>query len=588
MSDGTESAASGALRRALELVSGRPSGDRFPPRHRAHAEFPHRAHPELQLQERVDASPQIVFSPDPGRFPRGPLPSPTPFGFRSTQDVVSEMSPVIYRPGGGKPERPSRRSTDDTPRPPIAPSTVPTAGSYAPPPPAPVPPPTVPRPDISGFDEDPDIADDELDAAADDALLDSLDAVEPRRSEQGGPDAREPRRLDAAGLDEPTIAPPAREPRTKASARSTEPEPWVDPVAPPAPTQPPRYAVPKPRYAARPAQPPTDPAPAPIETGTVPDWIDEHPVDLPPYEEPTPDPPAPEPVAEELLAPEPAVEPPAATPLDPAPAPRRPRVRTLHISAPPVGPGDEPTPEPEAFEPPMPPADEPEEPVDLRVDDLDDEDDFEESDDEITVPVDDMSEGPRTGPAITGKVTSTRGRGLSGITVSLVDRDDEVVASVGTGRGGEYVFDDVAPGVYRIAVTDDIDGDFASAWFGADEVDDAEPIELIDADTALRGVDLAMRSAVSLDAEVEVKRRKTEVEVVVTDNATGLPATGSVQVTTDLFSAVLPLVKGRASVTLIGSATEWGAGVPRLPKRARLEFRGGKHSAAVTRTVKLR
>ncbi|WP_431216880.1 carboxypeptidase-like regulatory domain-containing protein [Puia sp. P3] len=55
---------------------------------------------------------------------------------------------------------------------------------------------------------------------------------------------------------------------------------------------------------------------------------------------------------------------------------------------------------------------------------------------------------------ISGKVADANGKGLEAVTVSLLKEKDSVpVRSVGTDAGGQFVFDNVSPGKYRLSVT---------------------------------------------------------------------------------------------------------------------------------------
>ena len=67
-------------------------------------------------------------------------------------------------------------------------------------------------------------------------------------------------------------------------------------------------------------------------------------------------------------------------------------------------------------------------------------------------------------------MVSTRGRGLSGVTVVVVDADDQVVGTTTTGRRGRYVVEALSAGAaYRVGARDTIDGDFTDSWHGGDD-----------------------------------------------------------------------------------------------------------------------
>jgi hypothetical protein len=180
--------------------------------------------------------------------------------------------------------------------------------------------------------------------------------------------------------------------------------------------------------------------------------------------------------------------------------------------------------------------------------------------------------------AISGTVQSSRGRGLRGIRVTALDDQDHVVGSAVSGAGGAFVVEDLPAGSYRLTASDESRGDFA---MGPDPVADA--IKVKHAKTRRNaGVTLVAASVVSL--AVEIRKKKAVVEVTVTERATGIRAKGSVRVTTKRFAAELPLSKGRAAVTLIGSAD----GSPKLPKKVTVDFRGTRHVLPGSATVRLR
>lgn len=634
---------------------------------------------------------RIVFSPDHGRFPRvaaGPPSRDHGIGFRSSQEVVAEMSPVIYRPAGsGEPDRDPERP----PRVSIAGPGVPTAASFAAdkaaaaepaPAAAPAAPGAPPLDDLSDLDEDPEIAEDELVDEAEDALLDDLE--DGTDTDRGGDRADEGPlpRSDFDALDDPHFD-----------------DHLEAPFDEPAPPPPPPHPAPQPRRRRRLLGRHDDPVEAPVEATPPPPAFEEE-------RQPSP--------VEETPTAESVAEAPA-TPEAPAAPQRRRRVRTLHISAPPTGPAAEPSDveepvdtEPDATGPdstgsdstasdstgseaevtpgeleapdslPEAPAAEdvaesrepevetaevetvapetaatgpdprwrqaaprlgaatraPEPvagPVDAAVGQVEtpelDVEQLEEVDavvvteaeaepesesesepeadpePELALPAgatDPTAADPddsdaliaaqhrRTTPAISGHVTSTRGRGLSGMTVHVLDAQGEVVAQAVTGRRGGYVVDDIAPGTYHLSAGDQVDGDFADAWFGGPTADDAEPLQVEDGLTT-SGVDAALPGRVVIDADVDVRRKKVVVDIAITDRTSGLPGHGSVVLSTEHFSTELPLVKGRATITLFGSTRDWDPGaIGRLGKRLRVDYVGTRHTASQSRSIRLR
>ncbi|MGB9013260.1 MAG: carboxypeptidase regulatory-like domain-containing protein [Aeromicrobium sp.] len=225
------------------------------------------------------------------------------------------------------------------------------------------------------------------------------------------------------------------------------------------------------------------------------------------------------------------------------------RARTLYMAAPPVGPAEE---DPASTE----------------------------SADEATLAA--------TGAVvISGHVVSTRGRGLSGVTVVVVDADDQVVGTTITGRRGRYVVDGVAAGgAYRLGARDTIDGDFIDSWHGGDDAASATVLEPTD-DGAVADIDVTLTGRVAIDAEIAVKRRKVRVEVEVIDRSTGLPGEGTVTISTDQFSTQLPLTDGRATVTLL-TAREDQDGSHRDGRRLRIAYPGSRHIGPATRTIRVR
>lgn len=277
-----------------------------------------------------------------------------------------------------------------------------------------------------------------------------------------------------------------------------------------------------------------------------------------------------EPVAEEAEPqPEPAVEEPAE---EPQPEP----VRALRLTAPPIEDtpiGAGPAQARELVEPPAPPAPtlapEPaviEEPAKAEVE---------------TPEV--KGKHRRSTSAISGTVQSSRGRGLRGMRVTALDDMERVVGTAVSGTGGAFVVEDLPPGTYRVTATDEADRDFNPGWHGGSSSVKADTIKVKPGKTR-RKVGVTLVSAATIDLDVDLRKKKAVVEVVVIDRATGTPAEGSVRVSTKLFSAELPLSNGRTTVTLFGSAK----GSPARGKKVTIDYSGSAHTRPESATAKLR
>lgn len=292
-------------------------------------------------------------------------------------------------------------------------------------------------------------------------------------------------------------------------------------------------------------RPPAPPAPV-VEDEPVVDEPDDE-VEAPDELEPEPDP----------VEPEPVVEAPAAVG-PPRYSPPAPRYTPLH-------PVDEPEPEAEPEPEPEPVA-------------------------EVEEPEPEAEPTDEPAPGITslsGRVRSTRGRGLSGISVALIDAGDDTVATVVSARHGQFVFTDVPDGDYRIVATDDVDHDFATAWFDGEGPDDAEPVT-IEADAEAPRVHVTMQSSAAIDVDVDARHDKAVVSVLVIDRAAARPLNGELTATTDTFGITLPLVDGRAVVTVLGEDDDWDTSALRRPKRLKLSYAGDEHAAPISRSVRLR
>ncbi len=514
--------------------------------------------------------PVIVFTSDPPD-PRGhpAVPADHGIGFRSNREVRAEMSPVIYRPAGSgdhEPERPARVS--------IAGPGIPTAASFVGD--TPQKPSADPTPVLDDdLDEDPEIDDDELAGEAADDLVDGGPGDEPvagpflGEQELYGDDAsddladevtppapvarptgqrrpplqRRRRRLLGWGSE------PAHEPEPDMSQESesdSEPEALRSPAEPP-PVAPPPFAADQ-----------IDADPFDADQADA-DQADEQTHESSEDHEPTDD--------EE----------------QPDRALTRPRrVRTLHIAPPPVGPADdgliedEPTADTTVVDDPRwrqaapPRFDGPTRQVQ-----------------ESTATTDEDAAAVRDSVAISGHVISTRGRGLSGVSVVVVDADDQVVGTTITGRRGQYLLADLPPGSYRLGARDTIDGDFTDSWHGGDDAASATVLEQAD-DGTIRDIVVTLTGRVAIDADVDVRRKKIRVEVDVIDRTTGLPGEGSVTVSTDLFSTRLPLTEGRANITVFTLPGERDAPDSKKVRRLRIEYPGSRHTGPATRTIRLR
>lgn len=587
-------------KRLVQEASGmQPNSEPPPPRHRGD-------------------QPAVVFTSDPSDARRFPAIPGTRLGFRPNREVRSEMSPVIYRPAGsGEPERPARVS--------IAGPGVPTAASFADETPAPVEPESL----DDDLDEDPEIDDDELAGEAADHLVDGGESAKPFLAERDvyGDDDSDDLADEVAPVtpvSRPTSQrrPPLQRRRRRLLGWASDPSTASEPVP-----------EPEPEATRSPAEPPpvAPPPPVMVETHEVePDQADaqESEIDEVDTEDRSPSPTK----RIEELADESAED-----EEQPDRALTRPRrVRTLHIAPPPVGPADEdlasteddpevevadddavvePTPEP------APPTDESEAAAESEVETVDEPGDeapvtavaddprwrqaaptrfdipapqVEESqadeqpaaNDEPAAALEDATAAQADAVAISGHVVSTRGRGLSGVSVIVVDADDQVVGTTITGRRGRYAVDGLSAGTsYRLGARDTIDGDFTDNWHGGDDAASATVLEPTE-DGTVPDIDVTLTGRVAIDADVDVKRKKVRVEVEVIDRTTGLPGEGTVTISTDQFSTRLPLTDGRANITLL-TPPEDRDPAERTDRRLRIEYPGSRHTGPATRTIRV-
>lgn len=188
----------------------------------------------------------------------------------------------------------------------------------------------------------------------------------------------------------------------------------------------------------------------------------------------------------------------------------------------------------------------------------------------------------RARSAISGTVTSTRGRGLRGIEVTVVNADESVAATAISGASGAFIVEGLAAGTYRISGTDP-DGDFVTGWIGGASFSKASRIKLKDNSTR-RKAHLRLTAAADLAVKVERGKKSTHLDLRVTDRGTGIAASGRVNVSNKLFGVELALHEGRANVTLFGSPD----GSTQPPKKIDIAYQGDKHTAATSQSTKLR
>lgn len=185
--------------------------------------------------------------------------------------------------------------------------------------------------------------------------------------------------------------------------------------------------------------------------------------------------------------------------------------------------------------------------------------------------------------AISGTVRSTRGRGLRGMQVEVLDEAWQVVATAVTGTGGAFVAEDLAPGTYRVTAIDLVDGEFGAGWHAGTSVPRAGVLRVKEGRTR-RGVDITLASNAEVKVDVDIRRTKAVLSIRVVEQATGVRAKGSVRVTTKRFSAELPLTRGRTTVSLLGSSD----GSPKLSKKVTVDYLGTKHVLPGSASARLR
>jgi hypothetical protein len=185
--------------------------------------------------------------------------------------------------------------------------------------------------------------------------------------------------------------------------------------------------------------------------------------------------------------------------------------------------------------------------------------------------------------AISGTVRSTRGRGLRGMQVAVLDESWQVVATAVTGIGGAFTAEELPPGTYRVTAIDELDGDFGTGWYAGTSVPRAGVLRVKEGRTR-RNTDITLASTAEVKVDVDIRRTKAVVGIRVTERGTGIRAKGSVRVSTKRFGTELPLTKGRTALTLLGSA----GGSPTLGKKVTVDYLGTKHVLPGSTSVRLR
>ncbi len=189
--------------------------------------------------------------------------------------------------------------------------------------------------------------------------------------------------------------------------------------------------------------------------------------------------------------------------------------------------------------------------------------------------------------ALGGRIRSTRLRGLRGMTVSVIDETDTVVAEALTGRRGEFVIADLPSGTYRVGARDAVDGDFSEGWFGSTDAAGATELR-VDDQTSLSNIDLTLTARVGINADVTITDDQAAIDIAVIDRTTGLHAVGEVTVSTEHFRTALPLTDGCTHITVLGSSSDSAEDGHPMVTRVRIQYTGAEHHAPATRTLRLR
>jgi hypothetical protein len=185
--------------------------------------------------------------------------------------------------------------------------------------------------------------------------------------------------------------------------------------------------------------------------------------------------------------------------------------------------------------------------------------------------------------AISGTVQSSRGRGLHGMRVTVLDNSERVIGTAVSGTGGAFVVEDLPAGSYRLTASDEVGSAFAAGWHGGMSFANADTLNVKQGKTR-RKADVTLVSAAAIELDVDVRDMKAVVAITVTDRAAGAPAEGSVRISTKRFSTELPLTKGRTEIALFGSAD----GSPRLSKKVTVDYLGTTHVLPGSATIRLR
>ena len=151
--------------------------------------------------------------------------------------------------------------------------------------------------------------------------------------------------------------------------------------------------------------------------------------------------------------------------------------------------------------------------------------------------------------AVHGFVSNVHGRGLRSVRVEVVSADKTVVGSTKTIDDGRFIVDGVPPGAYFLRAFDDVEGNFEKSWFGGRNFRTAESFT-VTTGSPVDGIDVVLRSTAQIDVEAIAGERKTVVVVRVTHRATGVPATGEVELTTKNSDHIsVTLVDGQAHMS---------------------------------------
>lgn len=183
---------------------------------------------------------------------------------------------------------------------------------------------------------------------------------------------------------------------------------------------------------------------------------------------------------------------------------------------------------------------------------------------------------PRDEGTVSGLVTDVLGDGLSGMRVDVIDKHKVVVDTATTGAKGEFVIDRIPIGTYRLRALDDVNGDFERSWYGGRTSGAAEPFKVKSGKKRGKLV-VVLRFRAHIDVETTVKKRKIKAMITVTHHANGGAATGIVEVSTKGDNVTLPLVDGKAAVSL-----------KRSVKKLKIDYAGDHQTRASSTKVRVR